>query len=181
MSAMTKGEREELRRIVKQQFKVLDAEISVRRAEYEAEVDALLAARFADRDLARREVEDRIAAICAKANEELRQAFDEKGFDITGVPHLEWVPPRIRWGDDGRSEKRRAAFAEIGSRIAAARLTLQRQEADTLRSLAIGALESEAAREFLAAIPTVGELVPRATLLALEQAWYEAPDTPEGI
>lgn len=181
MSTITKGEREELRRIVKQQFRVLASEVDVRRAEMEAEVDAMLAARFADRDLARRDVEDRINAICSKANEELRAAFDANGFDITGVPALEWQVPRIRWGDDGRMEKRRAAFAEIASRIQAAKLTLQRQEADSLRTLAVDALQSEDAKAFLANIPTVGQLVPRATLLALEQRLYETPDTPEGL
>ncbi len=50
-----------------------------------------------------------------------------------------------------------------------AQLTLDRQEADLLRSLALEGLETPAARAFLERIPTVGELVPSARLREIEQ------------
>jgi hypothetical protein len=173
MSTMTKGERAELRQIVKQQFKVLVAEVLVRQREFEAEVDSDLALRFADRDIARRKVEEKLAEITLEANAKMREAFDVEGFDITGVPFLEHQIPHIRWGDDGRFERRRAAYTEISARIQAALLQLQRQEADVLRTLAIDAIESEAAQQFLRSIPTVAELVPAQRLAALEAAFDE--------
>lgn len=173
MSTMTKGERTELRSIVRQQFKVLAAEVCVRRSEFEAEVDRELAEKFADRDLARRRVEDQMAEITTEANSKIRASFDTEGFDITGVPFLEFHIPQIRWGDDGRYERRRAAFAEIGARIQAALMQLQRQEADVLRTLAIDAIESEAAQQFLRSIPTVAELVPAQRLAALEASFED--------
>lgn len=171
MSTMTKGEPAELRQIVKQQFKVLAAEVEVRRNEFEAEVNAELAARFADRDLARRAVEDKLHEITAEANSKMRAAFDVHGFDVTGVPFMDFNVPQIRWGDDGRYERRRAAYSEISARIRAALLQLQRQEADVLRTLAIDAIESEAAQQFLRSIPTVAELVPAQRLAALEASF----------
>jgi hypothetical protein len=58
--------------------------------------------------------------------------------------------------------------AAIEAQIEGALMRLDREEADLLRTLAIGAIESEEARNFLSAIPTVAELVPASRLAELE-------------
>ena len=74
-----------------------------------------------------------------------------------------------------RSQLRRDGIAHIDADVRAAVVTLDRQEADLLRRLAEGALESEEARAFLGTIPTVASLVPGTRMLELEQA-LQAPE-----
>lgn len=90
----------------------------------------------------------------------------------------EWRPldvPYIRTIPEKREEMRRAAYSSLRSRVASATLRVHRQEADLLKSLATDALQSDAAQAFLAAIPTVAELVPAARLEELEAEF--TPDT----
>ena len=68
----------------------------------------------------------------------------------------------------GESDAGRAKVAWRLREIVEEAIALDRQEADLLRTLAVGALESEEARAFLAAIPTVGQLVPAARLAELD-------------
>jgi len=75
-----------------------------------------------------------------------------------------------RQGED-RTQLHRALVAGVKQQVVAAALALDRQEADLLRALAMEGLESEAARAFLARIPTVAELVPAARLREIEAAY----------
>jgi hypothetical protein len=52
--------------------------------------------------------------------------------------------------------------------VAGAKLRLNRQEADLLRDISLGALESDEARQFLTGIPAAAELVPLARMAELE-------------
>jgi hypothetical protein len=76
------------------------------------------------------------------------------------------------WGfaavDKNRAQERQALLAKIPNQVGDAKLTLDRQELDMLRELAAGALESEEAQQFLARIPTIGQLIPRVVLAELE-------------
>ena len=54
-------------------------------------------------------------------------------------------------------------------------LNLDRQEADLLQSLALQTIETDAARQFLAAIPSLGDLVPAARLAEIEAAFDRRP------
>lgn len=49
------------------------------------------------------------------------------------------------------------------------------EEADLLRSLAVGVVESDEARQFLTDIPTVAQLVPSTRLLEIEQGLSDEP------
>jgi hypothetical protein len=170
-TTMTKGERDELRRIVRQRFKVLRSEVTQRQRELTAGIDGQIVNRHRDRDEKRQEVADDIARICADAQREVREVL--KAVDIGELgpyqgTRIQWFPPT--WGDDGRHELRRAALSDLDAKVKAATLRLDREEVDLLQSLAIGALESAEAHEFLKRIPTVGELVPAARLEELEAA-----------
>ncbi len=125
--AITKGERTELRSVVKQQFKVLRAEVIQRQAELLTGVEDEIGEKYSEDDKVWADVQHRIQEAVLTANREVNNAL--------------YVL-----------------------------LQLDRQEADLLRSLSVGALESEEAHRFLAAIPTVSELVPAARLAELERA-----------
>lgn len=174
---MTKTEREELRRLVRQRFKVLRKEVDQRGAELTADLEQALVARFHDRDGRRVQAEGEVAAIVEEANRKVLEVLRQTDFDLTGVGRSAIPTPRVMWDQTDRQILRIAALADVEAKKSAAKLTLERQEVDVLQRLAMGALESEEARDFLGSIPSVGELVPAARLDELEAA-LEAPEDP---
>lgn len=166
---ITKGERAELRSVVKQQFKVLRSEIDQRKAELAAEIEQQITERFRSEDETRETVIFMAAEIARKANRELNDVVVEHGLKVRdGYDRVWFDSPRMSFSDDARHRMRVGLNANVEATVKGAKARLDRQEADLLRSLAVDAVESEEARAFLSAIPTVGELVPSSRLLAIE-------------
>lgn len=169
---ITKGERTELRSVVRQQFKVLRGEVLQRQAELVADAETRIAGRFVDRDRGRENIEWRIREIVEEANRAIVDTIKNSGeetMDFGPISHVYGlVAPRVAWASDNRDQMRRAVHAEIAARVKDAMMRLDRQEADLLRNLAVGALESDEARAFLSEIPKVSELVPGDRLAELE-------------
>lgn len=168
--SITKAERAELRSVVKQQFKVLRAEVEQREQEMYAEIEEQIADRFSEQDQQWEAMIHRWREIEREANRQVNDLLYEYGYQQKGSSERQWVqamepnPPTKK-----RSDLRYEAHARIKAQVKAARLRLDREEADLLRTLSVGALESDEAHEFLGSIPTVGELVPAARLAELEQ------------
>lgn len=175
---MNKGERDELRRLVRQRSKVLREEVKARTAELAADVEQKLVARFYERDEKRLHAEREIQQIIDDANDKIAEAIGKVDHQITGVGRSAIPPAHIRWDTTDRMALRQAAMKDIESRAAAAVLSLSRQEVNLLEQLARGALESDEAMAFLASIPSVGELVPAARMEELEAALEEQPPHP---
>lgn len=173
---MTKTERTELQRLVRQRFKLLREEVRGRQAEMTSEIDQAVVVKHQDRDEARAEVQRQVNRIAEKANLEVDEAVKAAGYHRTGAGSGWFATPIIRWGDDGRHEQRRALVSDLEAKVKQAHLRLDREEVDLLQSLAIGALESDEAREFLGRIPTVAELVPDSRMEELEAALGDTPD-----
>lgn len=166
---ITKAERAELRSIVRQQFKVLRAEVEQRRAEMQVEFEQQITERFASADHDWSDLMHVVQEAVLEANRKINDALYAKGYEVKGSSEQMWVsPPRLQQPSADKMQLRRVADARIHAQVKAALLKLDRDEADLLRTLAIGAIESDEAREFLAAIPTVSELVPAARLAELE-------------
>jgi hypothetical protein len=172
---ITKTERSELRSVVRQQFKVLRSEINQREAELKAEARQILNDKETENDKKRANVDFLVREIVLKANREINDVLYEQGFEIKGNTERAWVSPPIgMWGSSyqgqGTDKQRleRQTAADIEAKVKTALTTIDRQEADLLRELAVGALESEEAQAFLAAIPTVSQLVPNTRLAELE-------------
>jgi hypothetical protein len=175
MSGITKGERAELRSVVKQQFKVLRAELEQREAEMQAEIDQQVADRFAERDKTNSDLTWRAQQIVDEANRALQDLLrgHEGGLEISRWGRPQVQPPTLVWSKADKTNLRRAALSALRARVEGARLRLDRTEADLLRELSVGALESDEARTFLSSIPAVGELVPTARLAEIEAALTE--------
>ena len=190
---ITKGERTELRSIVRQQFKVLRHEVEQRQAELVAELDGKIADKYADEDRQQQALMFRAHEICEAAGREITDLLKGSGV-VHGYadPHIrragEADPPEVSierpvrvsletvsWSKADRHQLRRAAVARIEAEVKGALLNLERREADLLRTLAVGAIESAEARAFLEGIPSVAELVPAARLLELEAQFDEDP------
>lgn len=164
---ITKGERTELRSIVRQQFKVLRAEVMQRQAELLADVDQQIAGRFSNEDQAWGVASHKVQEIVLEANRMMNDVYRE----LLGEAHVEQSYVRgilPRKPEQQRTDLRHQAASKIGADVKGAMLRLDREEADLLRTLAVGALESEEAHGFLTAIPTVASLVPVARIAELE-------------
>jgi hypothetical protein len=176
---ITKAERGELRSIVRQQFKVLRTEVDQRQRELIADVETQLTDRYAVEDHAWSDAAHLAHEAVLEANRKINDAFR----DLTGERHVEqmYVQGRLpAKPSEARFNLRREAHARINATVQGAIYKLQRQEADLLRTLAVEALESDEARQFLSAIPTVGELVP-ATRLAEIEAAVSLPDPEDDL
>lgn len=167
MSGITKAERAELRSVVRGQCKVLRSEIEQRKAELVVELDQEIHDRFGDEDRRRAAVEDRIAEIAAVAEREITDLLLSEDLGVSISRPYRLSTPVLNWPQEGRNEMRRLGLRQIDARVRDAQVRLDRQEADLLRTLSIDAIESDDAKAFLAAIPTVGELVPSARMDAL--------------
>jgi hypothetical protein len=75
---------------------------------------------------------------------------------------------RLYITDPNRAQLHKALITSVPNQIADASTRLDQQELELLRDLTIGALDTDAAQQFLMRIPTVGELVPKARLTEIE-------------
>lgn len=180
---ITKGERTELRSIVRQQFKVLRSETEQRKAELIAEMEGRISDHYSDVDQKQQDLMWKCNEITEAASrqitdllrgEEVNRGGLGRRFEEISVnrPIRVQMEP-IGWNKEERVQRRRALIAAIEADIKGALMRLERQEADLLRTLAIGAIESEEAQAFLTAIPSVAELVPASRLAELEAQFEE--------
>lgn len=179
MSGITKAERAELRSVVKQQFKVLRSELEQREQEMYAEIEDQITDRFSEQDQQWDAMIHRWREIEREANRQVNDLLYEYGYQERGGSERQWVnaiepnPPTRK-----RTDLRVQAQSKVKAQAKGARLRLDREEADLLRTLSVGALESDEARSFLESIPTVGELVPAARIAELESSLDEGESRP---
>jgi hypothetical protein len=161
-SKITNRERSELRTVVRHQMRVLRAEVTQREAEMLAEVGARLVQRYRDEDAQADDLRRDIRKLQDKVNQQLREVITkhEEIFTSGKWSRLgEFSAPSVYRRHEDRDQLRRALEAGVKAQAKTARVSLDRQEADLLRSLAVDALETAAAREFLDSLPTVAELM----------------------
>lgn len=171
--SITKGERAELRTLIRQRFKVLRADIEARHAELASELQQRITARYADEDKAWSDamylIEEAAREANRKANDVLR-GLNLDGLDLDGKDYVIIGARSINKPTRERSKLHHEGNARIDVQVKAALLQLDRAENDLLTRLVVGALESDEARGFLAEIPTVSALVPADRLLELERS-----------
>lgn len=166
---ITKGERTELRSLIRQRFKVLRAEVEARRAELAVELEERIAAKFAAEDKLWADamflIEEATREANRKANDVLR-GLDIDSFDTSREYRI--VSARdIAKPTAERNVLMRNGTKRIEAQVKSALLQLDGQEADLLTRLVANGLETDEARAFLGEIPTVGALVPADRLLEL--------------
>lgn len=171
-SEITPGERRELKAVVKQQMRVLRTEVAQRQTELDAEAARRVVEHFRAEDDMLDELHRNIARIAADANRQLEDLLAEHESRTDGGVwsyRPAFQAPRVgRRNERERRDMQAAMRTEIQRQVTRAKLQLDRQEADLLKSLAADALESDAARRFLDSIPTVAQLVPAERLTEVE-------------
>jgi hypothetical protein len=176
---MTPGERRELRTVVRQRMKVLRADVEQRRMEMLAEAEQRLMERYRDQDKTIEDLNWRIQQIADQASKDITDAILAIRGEADGVSirrPVKLSAPRLSSHIEDRTQLHRAMVAGIEAQVKNAQLTLDRQEADLLQTLALSSIETAAAREFFAQIPSVAELVPAARLREIESAFDQASE-----
>lgn len=178
--SITPGERRELRSVVRQQFRVLRTEVKQRELELTSEAERRLMERYRDEDKAIDDLNWRIKELASEAQRQIddlmRQHEDLQEGGSWGRFAGRISANGVSRKTEDRAQLRRALEAGINEQVKQATLALDRQEADLLKALAVDALETDAAREFLTVIPTVAELVPSARLREIESAYDRQGD-----
>lgn len=177
MSNITKAERVELKSVVRNQFRVLKEEVLQREAELVAGIDQEIADKWAERDELLSRINDKLREMADEVNRTLvtyiKEVDPERTLQVNGFSIPE---ARHRVEDQQqRFRLRAAAVSDLKARVGSANVKLGRQEADLLRTLAIGVLESDEARRFLGEIPSVAELVPASRLQEIEAGLSDDP------
>jgi hypothetical protein len=163
---MTKGDRTELGRLMRARAKVAKDEIESHAGRVLANIEAQLAATYPENHAAWADVTEHARRVIAEADTQIAQRCRELGIPERFRPSIDcrWY----NWGEnavkDRRAELRRVAQTECAARVKAAKNTVDRRTVDLLTQLAAGMLESSQAKDFLAAMPSVDDLMPPITL-----------------
>ena len=174
MTAITPTERRELRTVVRTQFKVLRAEIEQRKAELLAQANEKIRHRYREDDKKLDDLNWRISQVADQATKDIEDLVKAAGIDDLKLAFgrsIRISAPVLGRQQEDRQNLRLALSSGIDAQAKQALLTLERQEADLLGQLAMGALATDEAKAFLARIPTVGELVPASRLQEIEAAF----------
>jgi hypothetical protein len=178
--AMTRRERDDLARLVRRREHVAKTGASERSAELLADFERQMATIYKAEDDAWKDVTIEAKRLVAEADAEIARRCRE-----LGIP--EDLRPGLQLGFYGRgqnaSRERRAELRQVAARrIAAiekqARSEIERASVEIQTQLLAGGLETDAARSFLAAMPTIDALMPPldAEAVAKGLPWHK-PET----
>jgi hypothetical protein len=169
---LTARERADLSALVRKRERVAKTDAKQRAAELLADVEARLAARFKSND-------ERWAAVTVEAQKTV-EAADQEIARICreiGVPEefrprlgLSWYSRGENADRERRAELRKVASTRIAAMELAARSEIERGSLDAQTALLAGGLTTDAARNVLAALPTVEALMPGLSVDELEAA-----------
>ena len=177
MSEMTKAERNDLAKLVRQREKIAKSDVDLLATERLADFEKQAASLYrADDD-----------AVWAEQKRIARQAAEDANIRIAersrelGVP--EWTAPSMSvvWYSRGQNaskdrvaELRRVAKTRVDANAKAAKLEIERTSVDIQTQLVADGLESEAARNFLATMPTPQQLMPSISITEIEAVTRDA-------
>jgi hypothetical protein len=164
-TAMTRSEREDLQRLVRQREKVQKSAARQRSAELLADFDSQLAAEYRfDDDAVWAEAAKLADAEVVKAQAKVAERCRQLGIPDEFAPSL-----KLGWANRGyanavkarREELRRVAQSRIAAMEASACVVIEHASVQAQTRLALAGLTSEAAKVFVEALPAVEDLMGR--------------------
>jgi hypothetical protein len=176
MNAMTKGEREDLIRLIKQREKVAKTAAEQRSAamlaEFEQQVSAVHA--FATNEVWRAAVEAAQAA-AKEAMEKVAAEADKLGIPKEFQPQLgfSWARRGENEYQSRRAELRRVAKAEIDAMEKVARVQIEQASVQAQTEVIANGLTSAAAIDFLRSMPAIDTMMPALDITAIQQKLAE--------
>jgi hypothetical protein len=164
MGMMTKSEREDLQRLIRQREKVMKSAAKQRSSELLADFESQMAAEYRfDDDSVWAAAAKAAQAEVARAQERVAERCRELGIPKQFAPSLS-LAWRHRGYDNAlaarRAELRRVAQQQIASLEQAAIVEIERSSVTAQTQLALSGLSSEAALAFVSTLPDVESLMP---------------------
>jgi hypothetical protein len=176
---MTKRERDELASLVRRREKVAKTSASQRSAELLADFEQQMATIYSAEDEAWKDVTAGARQLVAEADAEIARRCHELGIpeDLRPRLQLDWYGGGQNAFKERRAELRRVAQSRVAALEKQARADIERASVEVQTQLLAGGLETEAARTFLAAMPTIEALMPPLDATALNAALpYRSPE-----
>jgi len=169
--SMSKSEREDLQRLVRQREKVLKSAAKQRSAELIADFENQMGSEYyGDQDPVWAQVVAEAQREHNKAKARIRVRCRELGIPDQFAPSLD-----LRWNHRGygnalerrRNELRRMAETQVEAIERKAIVEIERSCLDAQEQLALAALTSEAAHAFIKQLPSIDALMPRLSIAEL--------------
>jgi len=168
---MTSKDRDLLAKVARQRARVAKSTVALRQAQLLADFEEQSSAIYSAQDEAWAEVTAQAQEMVRQADEQVAAACRERNIPEEFRPSL-----NLSWYGRGgnskaarRAELRKLAERQIEAAAKAAKLEIDRADAEVQVELLTGALTTEAARRFLERIPSPEELMPAVRLEQLEQ------------
>ncbi|HZN75697.1 MAG TPA: hypothetical protein VFC00_29040 [Micromonosporaceae bacterium] len=167
---MSKAERLELVKIVRQRARLAKDDVAAREAQIVADAEAALARRFSEQDEAFKEIIATARQYMAEVKEKLDAKCAEMGIPAEFRPGTElyWFARGANADPKRRAEIRAVVRTQAAASAKQARVEIDRQSVAIQEQLMAGSLESIAAKDFLAALPSPEALMPALQIEALE-------------
>jgi MoxR-like ATPase len=162
MTDMTKGERTELVKIVRQRAKLAKDDIEARKRQILADAEATLSAEFKEQDEAWAEITAEAREYMAEAQAKIAAKCDEKGIPVDFRPTtgMYWLRRGRNADPERRGELRKAVQAQAEASARQAKLEIDRRSVGLQEQIMVGGFESDEARQFLESLPTAEALMP---------------------
>jgi hypothetical protein len=161
------GERAELRTLVRMRVKLLRSQIADRHATQMAQIDGRIANKFCEDRTRVEALRKELDKIVARANRAAQAALARYP-DVAEMRTHMFSRPYITRPDQGKEKLRKAMVAMVTAQTEAAKLRVAQLEAELLGELALSAIKTEAAKEFVRTIPEIEDLMPAEPLAQIE-------------
>jgi hypothetical protein len=162
MTTLTSREARDLADLVRKRERVAKSAAKQRSAELLAKVEAQLSTIFKVEDERWRDIVDAAKKAADDANAQIAMICAEGGIPEDFQPRIQvgWLGRRETAYAERRAELRKLAQAKIAALEAAARVAIERQSVEAETQLLAGALSSDGARQMLATLPSIENLMP---------------------
>ena len=160
---MSKTERNDLCAFIRRRSKAARTQAELRAAELKAEVEGKLGAIYSpDDDATMRQLNDEAEAAVEDVRCRLTARCEELGIPANLGPTIGsyWLSRGENALKERRNELRRMAYSRIEAMQRRAYAEIERQSVELEGTLIAGGLESDAAKQFLAEMPSVDQLMP---------------------
>ncbi|MGH0257052.1 hypothetical protein NKY39_15990 [Sinorhizobium meliloti] len=168
---MTRGEREDLQRLIRQREKVQKSAAKQRSLELLADFENQISAEYSFNDDAVWSAAMKAAAVeVKKAQERVAERCRELGIPRQFAPDLDLSWRHRGWDNliDRRIEElRTAAKAQVAALEQKAITEIERASVEAQTQIAVAGLTSDAARAFIAQLPTIESLMPALSYQAI--------------
>lgn len=174
----TKGEREELLRFSRRREQVAMDQAKARSATLLADFEQMMAQEFRADDERWARVIAEVRALAEAANEHICAQVQAAGFpeEVTPLLRLVWLEQGDKLLGGRREELRKVAQTRLAAMERRAISAIKAQSVEFEGLVLAGGLESEAARELLATMPTIEQLMPALDVATVQDQIPGLPD-----